>query len=58
MTVTQMADNTTLFLQDLDSIKYILDMLHQWAGLELNKHKADAFQLIVVSHIVLIANMG
>ena len=37
MTITQMADNTTLFLQDLDSIKYILDMLHQWAGLELNK---------------------
>ena len=36
MTITQMADNTTLFLQDLDSIKYILDMLHQWAGLELN----------------------
>ena len=55
MTITQMADDTTLFLQDLDSVKQTLDMLHhfhQCAGLKLNKHKTEAFQLGVVSHSI------
>ena len=53
MTITQMADDTTLFLQDLDSIKHTLDLLHHChhcAGLKLNKHKTEAFQLGVVSN--------
>ena len=53
MTITIMADDTTLFLQELDSIKHMLDMLHHFhhcAGLKFNKHKTGAFQLSVVSH--------
>ena len=53
MTITQMADDTTLFLQDLDSIKHTLDLLHHFhhcAGLKLNTHKTEAFQLGVVSN--------
>ena len=47
-----MAVDTTVFHQDLDSIKQTLDMLHhfhQCAGLKLNKHKTESFQLSVAS---------
>ena len=53
MRITEMADDTTLFLQDLDSIQHTLDLLHHFhhcAGLKLNKHKTEAFQLGVVSN--------
>ena len=53
MTITQLADDTTLFLQDLDSIKHTLDLLrhfHHCAGLKLNTDKTEAFQLGVVSN--------
>ena len=51
--ITQIADDTTLFLQDRDSVKHTLDMLHHFyhcAGLKLNIHKPDTFRLGVVSH--------
>ena len=41
------------FLQDLDSVKHTLDLCHHFhhcAGLKLNKHKTEAFQLGVVSN--------
>ena len=43
MTITQMADDTTLFLD-------LLHHFHHCAGLKLNTHKTKAFQLGVVSN--------
>ena len=48
ITLTQMADDTTLFLKDLESIPACLNVLNHFekcAGLKLNKEKTEAFQL-------------
>ena len=55
ITITQMADDTTLFLKDLNSAQNCLKILHHFskcAGLQLNKDKTEAFQLGLNSHII------
>ena len=52
MTIAQMADDTTLFLRDIDSVKYVLDVLRHFqkcAGLKLNRDKTKAIQLGIVT---------
>ena len=46
--ITQMADDTTVFLKDVQSVKGVLDTLEHFsccAGLKLNKEKTEAIQL-------------
>ena len=48
ITITQMADDTTLFLKNLNSLQAafnILDHYHKCAGLRLNKDKTEAILL-------------
>ena len=45
ITITQLADDTTLFLEDIESLKEVLDFMstfHQSSGLKLNKGKSEA----------------
>jgi len=47
-TISQLADDTTLFLQDIDSIRtafYILHRFYESSGLRLNKNKCEIFIL-------------
>ena len=42
--ITQLADDTTFFVKDSDSVKHVLNMLehfHRCAGLRLNKDKVN-----------------
>jgi len=46
--ITQLADDTTLFLQDINSITnamYVLDSFYECSGLRLNKQKCEVFIL-------------
>ena len=55
ITITQMADDTTLFLKDLNSVQNCLKILNHFnkcAGLKLNKDKTEAFQLGINSHTI------
>ena len=48
ITITQMADDTALFLKNMDSVKYSLQLLDHFfscAGLKLNKEKTEAVKL-------------
>ena len=48
MLLTQLADDTTLFIRDKDSLKHAilnLDHFYRCAGLRLNKDKTEAFLL-------------
>ena len=45
-TISQLADDTTLFLQDENSLKEVLEVIHIFtkaSGLKLNKDKTEAF---------------
>ena len=47
-TITQLADGTTLFLKDSESIHcvmFIMDMFYECSGLRLNKQKCELFIL-------------
>ena len=55
ITITQMADDTTLFLKDLNSVQNCLKILHHFskcAGLKLNTDKTEAFQLGLKSQLI------
>ena len=55
ITITQMADDTTLFLKDLNSVQKCLKILNHFskcAGLKLNKDKTEAFQLGINTHAI------
>ena len=46
--ITQLADDTTLFLNDKDSISYVLyvmDLFYESSGLRLNKQKSEVYIL-------------
>ena len=48
MTISQMADDTTIFVKDIHSVKNVLELLKHFAnctGLRLNKDKTQAIQL-------------
>jgi exonuclease III len=48
MKISQMADDTTIFVKDTASVKNVLDLLNHFAncaGLKLNKEKTQAIQL-------------
>ena len=48
ITLSQLADDTTIFLSDYQSIDRVLHLLHHFqkcAGLKLNKNKTEAIKL-------------
>ena len=59
--ITQYADDTSLFLSDIDSLRNVIKLLDNFStcsGLKLNKEKTEAIQLGIMSHEKSKSNLG